>query len=80
MTYAQRQLEVKRAIRQVKRAERALDSAVERVERELERLLKRKTLIEPKSMTTFLKLWDGVRSTYKAIEGAIVDAGARIAT
>lgn len=61
----------------MKRASRALSSAVERVERELARLLARKTLIENKSLTTLVKNWDGARSAQQMVEAAMVDAIAR---
>jgi len=78
MTYAQRSLEVKRGFRQAKRAQRTLDTAVERVERELARLIKRKTLVEAKSCQTLVRLVDqGVTPAYRAFIQAGADAVSR---
>jgi len=78
MTYAQREVEVKAGMRAARRAQRALDSALERVERELLRLLKRKTLIQEKSVQTLIRLWDqGVRPTFTKCQQAMADAVGR---
>jgi hypothetical protein len=78
MTYAQRSLEVRNGIRAARRAERALDTQLERVERELQRLLKRKTLIQEKSVQTLIRLWDqGVRPSFAKCQQAMADAVGR---
>jgi len=45
-----------RAVRQLRRLYRAADTAGEKVERELDRLVKRKTLISPNSIQTLGRL------------------------
>lgn len=74
-TYRQRTLEVQKALRAAKRAERALDTSLEKVERELKRLIKRKTLVGPDSLKSLISFWDqGVRKTYPTCEKALADA------
>lgn len=73
MTYAQRQAAVKAAVRQVRKAQRAVDSALERHERELYRLLKRKTLIEPRSLGSLVKYWDEVLNRSGRTSQAMTD-------
>lgn len=78
MTYSQRAQEIKRGFQQARRAERALDTALEKVEREIRRLVGRKTLIEARSVTTVIRLWDqGVRPTFDKCQQALADAVGR---
>jgi len=74
-TYRQKTLECQRALRNARKDERTLDTALEKVERELLRLIKRKTLVGRDSMQTLINLWDaGVRKAYPACEKALADA------
>lgn len=75
MTYRTRTLEVQKGLRNARKAYRSLDTQLEKVERELDRLIKRKTLVGPESLQTLINLWDkGVRSLYPATEKALADA------
>jgi len=56
----QRAKDVLAAVRRARNRERSLDTALEKVERELLRLRKRKTLIQPDDLQTLVRLWDTV--------------------
>lgn len=74
-TYRQKTLEVQRALRVARKAERSLDTALEKVEREMLRLIKRKTLVGRQSVERLIALWDqGVRRAYPITEKALADA------
>lgn len=65
------------ALRAAKRAERALDSAIEKVERELVRLRSRKTRIKADELEKLIRLWDGgVRPRFGECEHALADFSA----
>jgi len=72
-TYRQRTLEVKSAIRQTRKSYRTLDSSLEKLERELDRLIKRKTLVGPESLNTLIKLWDIARRIFPNVEKSLAD-------
>lgn len=55
-TQGERRLQAIRALRALRRLYRTADSAGERVERELDRLIKRKTLVSPDSLATLARL------------------------
>lgn len=74
MTYRQLTLLVKAALRKARRAERALDTSLEKAERELDRLILRKTLVEPKSLASLNRLWQDVNRKMPACDAAIRDA------
>jgi len=75
MTYYQKQQEVKKGLRAARRAERALDSGIEKIERELYRLLSRKTLVEPRTLQKLLSLHDeAVSKQYLLYTKALEDA------
>lgn len=71
---AQRRFEHLTALRIARRQERALDTALERVEREILRLRGRKTLIQSDDVTKLIKLWDGgVRPAFTIAQNALAD-------
>lgn len=74
MTYRQLTLLVKQGLRKARKAFRTLDSKMEAYERELDRLIERKTLVEPKSLQTASKLWAESRALSVAAERALIDA------
>lgn len=75
LTYRQKTLEVKRGLREAQKARRTLETSLEKVDRELNRLISRKTLVGPDSLVTLLNLWDkGVRQSYPAAEKALSSA------
>jgi len=55
-TQGERRSQAIRALRALRKLYRTADSAGERVERELDRLIKRKTLISPDSLATLARL------------------------
>jgi hypothetical protein len=70
----QHDLENRAALRYARRTQRALDSALEKVERELLRLRARKTIVKPDQVLKLVELWDqGVRPFYQATEHALAD-------
>lgn len=71
---AQRKRELLAALRVFRRAQRALDSALEKVEREIFRLRARKTLIQGDDVLKLIALWDqGVRPAYSSAERSGAD-------
>lgn len=71
----QRKREVLAGIRAAKAAERTLDTALEKVERELLRLRARKTLIQADDMNKLAQYWNsGVRPAFNTCEKAMADA------
>lgn len=73
MTYRQRTLQVKSAIRASRKLYRQLDTSLEKLERELDRLINRKTLVGPESLTTLIKLWDIAKRYVPAVEKGLAD-------
>lgn len=62
------------ALRAFRRQQRALDSALEKVEREILRLRARKTIIRPDDTLKLVNLWDnGVRPLFLTTERAAAD-------
>jgi len=57
-TQGQRRREALAAIRKLRQIWRQVDTAGERIERELDRLIRRKTLISPDSLSNLSKLID----------------------
>jgi hypothetical protein len=74
MTYAQQKSRVNAALRQVKRQYRQADTAGERLERTLDRLVQRKTLVGPQSLTTATKQYDVYIQAAAAIQQRLIDA------
>jgi hypothetical protein len=71
---AQHNAENRAALRYARRTQRALDTALERVERELIRLRARKTIVKPDQVLKLVTLWDqGVRPMYQSCEHALAD-------
>ena len=77
-TQGQRRSEAKAAIRRLRAEYRKADSSGETVQRELERLLKRKTLIGPDSLQTlanridtYARLVESVQRLYLIVWGII---------
>ena len=73
MTQGESRAVVKRAARNARAAYRKADSAGERLERELERLLKRKTLIQASSLSTMEKAYYQYKNYVTSLEKAIAD-------
>lgn len=57
-SFAQRRNAVNRALRQVRKSYRAADSAGELLERELDRLVDRKTIVSPESLRRMTSLYE----------------------
>lgn len=73
-TDAQHDRENRAALRAARRQERTLDTALERVERELLRLRARKTIVRPDQVLKLVALWDsGVRPQFQLCEHAMAD-------
>lgn len=73
-TDAQHDRENRAALRVARRYQRSLDSALERVERELLRLRARKTIVRPDQVLKLVQLWDqGVRPQFQTTEHAMAD-------
>jgi len=60
-TYAQQKTRVNAALRQARKAYRTADTLGELLERELDRLIKRKTLVGPASLKTLGNRYDAYR-------------------
>lgn len=65
-TYAQRKASIKRQLRQVKKVVNTVNTGLEIVRRELDRLIDRKTLIGPETLTLLLSKW---QNTLSAVNG-----------
>lgn len=71
---SQQKREVLAAVRRAKNLERSLDTALEKLERELIRLRKRKTRIQPDDLNTMVRLYDqGVKPRFFEMEHALAD-------
>lgn len=73
MTYRQRTLQVKGGLRNVRKRYRTLDSTLERLERELDRLIDRKTLVGAESLRGALSIWSEARKMWPTVEQALAD-------
>lgn len=74
-TQGQRRREAVAAVRRFRQLYRTSDSAGERVEREVDRLIKRKTLIGPDSLKTLIDRVTEYGMAITALEKAIVVLG-----
>lgn len=74
MTYAQQKLRVNAALRQVKKQLRTADTAGEKLERTLERLVKRKTLVGPQSLSICTRQYDVFINAASQVQGRLIDA------
>jgi len=71
VTYRQLTIIVKRGLREARKTERQLDTRLEKMEREMDRLIERKTLIEPKSLVLLTNLWSDLKKQIPVVEKAI---------
>ena len=72
-TFAELKRNRKNALRGVKREQRALDSSLERLERRLEALRGRKTIIDREAALTIVPLWNDFAAKIRIVEKAIAD-------
>lgn len=73
MTYRQLTIIVKKGLREARKAERQLDTRLEKMEREMDRLIERKTLIEPKSLVLMTNLWSDLKKQIPIVEKVIAN-------
>jgi len=73
MTQGEQRALVKRAARNCRAAYRKADSSGEKVERELDRLIKRKTLIQAQSLSTLESQYYAYKQHVVALENALRD-------
>lgn len=74
MTVFQKKQAVVKSLRNVRRAHRNLQSKAESLERILDRLIDRKTLITPGQMAQLQGPFQAVRNQLASVEGALRDA------
>lgn len=72
-TYARLKHDRKSALRGVKREQRALDSSLERLERRLEVLRSRKTIIDREAALTLVPLWNDFVEKLRIVEKVLAD-------
>jgi len=63
----------KNALRGVKREQRALDSSLERLERRIETLRGRKTIIDREAALTLVPLWNDFAIKIRTVEKSLAD-------
>lgn len=73
-TYAQRKAAIIAAIRRVRQAYRKADTAGEVMERELDRLLLRKTIITPATLQALAQKYDAFMTLAAAVERPLTDS------
>jgi|WetSurMetagenome_2_1015567.scaffolds.fasta_scaffold208294_3 hypothetical protein len=73
-TYAQRKAALLAALRRVKQAYKKADTSGEILERELNRLLLRKTIITPATLKTLSARYDEYSKLVQGVEKPIADA------
>lgn len=73
-TFAQRTRNVNAALRRTRASYRLADSKGELLERELDRLINRKTIVSPESLTKTVKLFEEYARAAANIDGALGDA------
>lgn len=78
MTFTELQGRLVKSIRTVRAVYRRADTAGEKLERELDRLVSRKRLIQPNDLLTAGKLFENYSTAVDAIGSAIVDANLAI--
>lgn len=71
--WVQKRRDINASLRKARREQRTMDSALERVERELLRLRSRKTMILPDEVVKIASLWDAFRGTVTGAERALSD-------
>lgn len=74
LTDAQARNYVIKALRTARKAHRAADTAGESFEREIDRLIKRKTRINSQSLVTLNELYIRYQQATEAIQGPLTDA------
>jgi hypothetical protein len=62
-----------KALRKARSSYRAADTQGERLEREMDRLIKRKTRINSSSMATFVKLYNDYLTKVEAVQTPLTD-------
>jgi len=72
-TQGERRRQAVSAVRSMRKVFRTLDSKGEKVERELDRLIKRKTLISPDSLATLGRLLVDLEDQQKRVTKAYAD-------
>lgn len=70
---AELQRQRKQALREVRRRERAADTAIEKIERRLYTLQDRKTLITEEAASTLVPLWNDFQSKNRDLEKGLAD-------
>jgi len=73
-SFAQRRNAVNRAIRQVRKAYRQADSLGETLERELDRLIDRKTIVSPESLRTLYQKYDAYLNAAAQLQRSLTAA------
>jgi len=74
MTYVQLRLLIVRGLRAARKVYRSGDTAGEVLERTLDRLINRKTLITPAQLEPLLSRWQTYKAKVAALERALADA------
>lgn len=74
MNERQRRDAIKKALRNTRRQYRTLDTHLEKMERTLDRLIERKTIITHEQLLPVASLYDGIAPRVKSLEGALSDA------
>lgn len=74
MTFTQIQAKLLRSVRSVRRVYRRADTAGEKLERELDRLIKRKQLLQPDDLGTCIKYYDEFVKRVNDVDKALTDA------
>lgn len=72
-SFAQRTRAVNVALRRLRQQYRRADSAGELLERELDRLISRKTIVSPESLTSAVRKFDAYKQSVRGIEGPFAD-------
>lgn len=72
-SFAQRTRAVNAALRRLRAAYRIADSQGELLERELDRLILRKTIVSPESLQSAIKRFDSYKGAVRSIEGTFAD-------
>lgn len=78
-TQGQRRAESRNAVRQIRKFYRTADTMGERVERELDRLVKRKTLITPDQLRTLMQRIKDYIDAVQTVSNSTADLAEMIA-
>lgn len=63
-----------KALRNARKQHRTWQTRAEELERTLDRMIERKTIIRPAEMDQIVKRWDAIKSQTGAVERALADA------